>query len=818
MVHIPISTEELAEKLSIAGFEVEAIDNRSSNASGVVVGFVESKEKHPNADKLSICKVDIGMKTPLQIVCGAPNVRSGIHVPVATVGSYLPAKDLNIKASQLRGVSSEGMICSQGELGLNVNEEGICIFENLSGPFPSIGEPVSEFFGLNDTVLELAITANRSDGMSMIGIAKEVSAITRSNLSLPTIEENLKFKSFQSEEIKSPIIEKGGLYSLTLIEDIKCYQDSNKLIKQRIESAGIKSINLIVDITNYVMLEQGQPLHAFDADLLEKITKKKVNIENFGIRNAYKGEKFISLGGKEISLSEASHVVTCHNLPIALAGVIGSNNCAVNNQTKRVWLEAAVFSPVSVRNTSRDIAIRTESSSRYEKGIPSELTLLAANRAINILKENNECSLTDSWVFGAVSITEKQILLRRSRVHKLLGNIKLSLNESNDILEENKDKSIRKIRDDEIEQILCDIGCTIQTIDIGWNVNIDPSRKNDLQREVDLIEEIARLIGFDRFESNLPHPIRPGVLNPKQKAERYLREYLCASGLQEVSSFSLVGKIHDVDEMVAITNPLLSETSHLRTNLWLEHLNICQRNLKAGRTGCWIFEIGNIYKRINNDINQELILSGIICGENRLEMWSANKGNIYLNYYEARGKLTELFDKFKINISDKQIIADNILHPGKAANLILEGKEIGSFGQLHPAITDERSLPIETYMFQMNLNPILVAATRKKAWNVTYKQFSTIPFLERDIALIVNKDITSKLVVQLILKVGKPLIEKVELIDRFEEEKIGVDKCSLAFRIWYRDKSKTLNDEDVKPIHEKVRKELIKSLNAELRS
>ena len=813
MVKIKSSVDELAERLSIAGFEVESLEDLSSNADGVVVGYIEKKDIHPNADKLSICQVNIGLDQNLQIVCGASNVKSGIYVPVATVGTNLPAKNLKIKRSKLRGVDSEGMICSKEEIGLKSDIDGICILDEIAESLPSIGEPVDEFFGLNDFIIELAITANRPDGMSIIGIANEISALTNTAVSLPKWKKELKFNNFTNKSIAKNIGE-NEIYSLTLIEGLNGSISSDKIINKRLEVSGIRSINAIVDITNYVMLEQGQPLHAFDADLLEDITNKKVDKDDFGIRNATKGEKFITLDDRELTLNENCQLITCHDYPIALAGVIGGKQSAVNKHTKRIWLEAAVFSPARVRSTSRSIGIRTESSSRFEKGIPSEITLESADRANYLISKIMGSSAKESWVNERLDNKDVSIKLRRSKIHNLLGTVLIEKEIKN-----NTKNSYREIEDYEIENSLSCLGCILNKNNHGWDVKIPPRRKSDLTREVDLIEEIARIIGYDKFCVNLPNPLKPGLLIPRQIAERYIRDQLSSIGLQEVTTFSLVSNDKLNEYSIPIKNPLLAETSHLRTSLWAEHLNICSRNLNNGRKGCWIYEIGRIYKKSNQGIEEEKLLSGVLCGENRMEKWTTSGKSRFLDYFEARGKLETVFMKLNVEVIDRKnpnII--DYLHPGVSANLTLEGRGIGIFGQIHPQVAKELSLQRDIYIFEIKLDPLLDSATRKNKWKPNYKAFNTNPFLERDISLVVSKSTETSKIIEIIRKYGRPILENVELIDRFQGGSLKDTECSQTFRLFYRHKDKTLKEEDILTTHEMIRSKLISTFDAVLRS
>jgi phenylalanyl-tRNA synthetase beta chain len=338
-------------------------------------------------------------------------------------------------------------------------------------------------------------------------------------------------------------------------------------------------------------------------------------------------------------------------------------------------------------------------------------------------------------------------------------------------------------------------------------------------REVDLIEEVARLIGFDRFGSHLPDPLSPGGLTPQQTAERRLRQLLCVTGLQEVTTLSLTGPSDD-DDRIAIANPLLAETSHLRTSLWDEHLRICQRNLQASQPGCWIFELGHVFHRQGEGgtIEQRARLGGMICAERRLERWSSSGKPEPLNYYQARGLLTRLFAGLRLEVSDRPLSSDMRLHPGRSAELILEGRPLGCFGQLHPLMSERFDLPEQTYGFDLDLERLLQAAIRSNRWVPAFKPYPTVPAMERDLAVLVQRSQTSAELIQAIRKAGKPLLESVELIDRFEGGQLPSDQCSQAFRIRYRSQQATLTDDALQPVHEKVRQALVKQFGAELRS
>ena len=806
--------DELSEKLSMTGFEVESLEDLSEQAKNVVIGFVEEITPHPNAEKLKVCSVDVGLPKKLSIVCGAPNVKAGFHVLVAKVGAYLSSKSLKIKLSNLRGVESEGMICSLEELGIESSNEGIEILEENEANIPPIGTNAVDYLCLNDTIIELAITANRPDGMSMVGIAREISTITNSKLTLPTLNYNEDFNIFEPKICDKETIGVDCIYSITYIDSIDNTGKTKKTIFNKLSSLKQNCINPVVDITNYLMLEQGQPLHAFDADLLDNIIGRKVIPNDFGIRNGKEGELFVALDKKEYKINPTIKLITCDDIPIAIAGVIGGNNSSVSDKTTRIWLEAAVFTPTSIRNSSREIGLRTDASSRYEKGISSNMTTAVSKRASELISVQLGGDNISSYVNTDFKKKSISVNLRMDKINSVLG--KLSSSDSNIV--NNNSTKLRYLNEDEIETLLSKLGLILTSNDSGWNVQVPPYRSSDLTREIDLIEEIARLIGYDNFDSNMPDPLEPGVLSPTKLVERRLRNSFIHNGFQEVVTSSLVGPENTDDNAVLIKNPLLSETSRLRTNVWDEHLKILQRNVSFGAEGCWIFEIAKTYKKDKECFVETNLLSGALTGSKRLSKWGGASKQLSLDYFEARGKLKQSLDVLGVETIDKQLTDKDFMHPGRTSELFVEGKSIGFFGQIHPSQSEKFDLIKETYLFNLDFDSLIKAATRKTNWTRIYKDYPTVPYMERDIALIHSKKYSSLEIMGLIKKTGRPLLEKVELIDRYEGSSMPEDAISQAFRIRYRDAKKTLVEEDINPIHEKIRNALKEKIKAELRS
>ena len=793
----------LAERLSLAGFEVDAIEDLAAQAGGVVVGFVRDRQAHPNADKLSVCLVDIGAAETLQIVCGAANVRAGIHVPVALVGATLPAVNLTIKPAELRGVASSGMICSLAELGQTAEGEGIAILDELLEQVPPLGTAVGPSLGLDDQVLELAITANRPDGLSMQGIAREVAALVGGQTQIKAPEIAATSQPLPLSASDRVAVEAGGLFSITALDGLKV-APSPLWLQQRLQKAGIRPINNIVDITNLVMLETGQPLHAFDSKRLAVIDgDSEPQLASLGLRQALDGEEFTSLDATEHKLSPEALVVTYSNRPIALAGVMGGADEAVNEATTSIWLEAAVFAPQAVRRSARSVGLRTEASSRFEKGLPREATLAAADRAVALLMQHCAANVSGRWLHQRAEQPIEPLQLRRDALHNLLGPV-----------QDGEDYS--DLSDDRIVQTLTALGCQLaEEIDgEGWLVTVPPSRLMDLQREVDLIEEVARLVGYDHFACHLPDPLEPGGLTPAQQVERRLRRQLCATGLQEACSFSLVPAAAG---RIPLANPLLADYGYLRDNLHGELLAAARRNLQSGQPGFWAFEIGQVFSSDAARSARQL-LAGVISGERRGERWSSSGKPQPPSYHQARGLLQQALVALAIPIEDRPLTQHPLLHPGRAAQLVVEGRPQGWFGQLHPEQAEKLDLPQTSIIFELELDALLIAATRRNRWQPAFAPYATVPASERDLAVVVAASTHSAELLQVIRKAGKPLLEHAELVDRYEGGQLAAGQCSQAFRLRYRDASRTLTDEEVEAAHSSIRAALEKQLGALLRS
>lgn len=801
LVDSPLSAEELAHRLTMAGFEVEDIEDRRTWADGVVVGRVSQREPHPDADRLSVCTVDVGADTPLTIVCGAANVRADVLVPVATVGTYLPAVDLKIKPGKLRGVMSEGMICSLKELGLEKESEGIHLFEEAIAP----GSDVRPRLGLEDIILDLSSTANRADALSMVGIAREVRALTGDKLTLPEIQPQTYKDDETRLRLDMAATDACPTYIGTLIEGVKV-GPSPDWLQQRLEAAGTRPINNVVDITNYVLLEWGQPLHAFDADKLQRITGEETLA--LGVRFAKTGETLTTLDSAQRTLQDQTLLITACDQPVALAGVMGGEDSEVDEATVNLMLEAAWFEPVAVRRSARTQGLRTEASTRYERGVNQAELALACQRAIALIQD----------LAGGTVITQakaeaqperqwsNQIELRLDRLNAFLGPI---------VTEGDRGQ----LQAGQVETILTSLGCALSPISTEktWTVTVPPYRYRDLEREIDLIEEVARLHGYDNFCDTLPQASGLGKLSAEQRTLRRLRESFRGAGLTEVIHYSLGKPEHD--NQIKLSNPLLAEYSALRTEMLQGLIDAYVYNLEQGNGPLWGFETGRIFWTEAEALKEGDRLAGILGGDPDQGTWTRSGKGQALTWYEAKGVLERVFARLGLDIGWQADASHGLLHPGRTAALILRGRPCGRFGQLHPVICRDRDLPQEVYAFDLDLSALLIALDDQEGRKVPLlKPFSTFPAADRDLAFFVQTDVAVGDLTRLMEKTGGKLLETVELFDEYRGENVPVGQRSLAFRLVYRVGDRTLTDKDIDPVQQKIRDRLVKQYKVELRS
>jgi phenylalanyl-tRNA synthetase beta chain len=807
LVDIEITPEELAETLTMAGFEVEEIEDRRTWSAGVVLGKILEANKHPNADKLKVCQVDIGKPDLLNIVCGASNAKADIYVAVATIGTYLPAIDLKIKKSKLRGVPSEGMICSLSELGLTKDSEGIHIFELEN---PQLGSDITPLLGLDDVILDLTTTANRADALSMIGVAREVAALTGASLRIPNVSEVMLLEQGNDSSIKIDISESKAcpIYIGTVIEGVKI-SPSPAWLKQRLESAGIRVINNVVDITNYILLEWGQPLHGFDKDKIQAITASK--LLTIGVRYAKAKESLITLDTQKRNLETETLLITANDQPVALAGLMGGEETEVGDNTTNLLLEAAIFAPITIRRSARTQGLRTEASTRFERGVNQAELALACRRAIHLITElaGGKVSCQDTFASKADSISAtRELSLRLDRINAILGPLK----PSEDTLYESF------LQPEEVEGILKSLGCELSKIkikeEVVWNVIVPPYRYRDLEREIDLIEEVARLYGYDNFCETLPSKSAAGYLPSKELVLRSLRSALRGAGLTELMHYSLVKQ--GEENQIAIANPLFTEYSALRTELLTGLIDAFQYNLEQGNGVLNGFEIGRIFWREEEKYQEAEAIAGII--SNSSKSWTRGGKEQPLSWFEAKGILEQVFERLYLRVEYKASSQNSMLHPGRTASLWVEGKSLGIFGQLHPQLRQEQELPDEVYVFQLDLGVLVSVITQGNILIRKFSSYSTFPPADRDIAFFIPVAVSVDEIKQVISKAAGKLLESIELFDEYQGENVPDGQRSLAFRLIYRVGDRTLSDADIDPLQQKVRDALVDKLKVNLRS
>jgi phenylalanyl-tRNA synthetase beta chain len=797
LVDITLSAEELAQLLTMAGFEVEDIEDRRAWAEGVVLGKVLECQPHPNADKLRVCQVDVGKEAPLNIVCGAPNARTDIYVPVATIGAYLSQIDLKIKPSKLRGVPSEGMICSLAEVGLAKDSAGIHIFELEN---PQLGSDVRPLLGLDDAILDLTATANRADALSMVGIAREVAALTGGSLHLPDVK-RLEIATTDALHLKITETSACPAYLGTVLEGVNI-APSPDWLQQRLQAAGVRPINNVVDITNYVLLEWGQPLHAFDREKLQAVAGSRD--VTLGVQFARSEQTLTTLDGQARSLQSQNVLITANDRPVALAGVMGGQDTEVGDTTQNIVLEAALFEPIFIRRSARAQGLRTESSARYERGVNFAELETACQRAIALIVELAGGTPTTQIFADTRPDLAQAIELRLDRIHQVLGNVQLG-------------DRIGSIPAEDVRGILTRLGFAIdpKTEEI-WRVTVPPYRARDIEREIDLIEEIARVYGYDRFCDTLPAQSALGYLSAETALTRQLRDACRAAGLTELIHYTLV-KPGEAGQ-ICLANPLFAEYSALRTEVLPALIDAFAYNLQQGNGALNGFEIGRVFWQEGEVLKERDAIGGILGGDPIGGHWTTSGKARPMSWFEAKGVLESILQRLGVSVQYQTDSSDARLHPGRTAALRLQGKALGVFGQLHPQLCREKDLPDEVYVFQFDLDVLLGALAQPSLQVPRFKSFSSYPASDRDLAFFAPTTTAVAELEKVMGKAGGKLLESVQVFDEYRGKNVPDGQRSLAFRLVYRAGDRTLTDKEVDEAHQSVRNAIVKQFGVELRS
>ena len=765
----------LAEKITRGGIEVEGVEYLAEGISNVVVGYVESKEKHPDAEKLNVCQVNVGEEENLQIVCGAPNVDAGQYVIVAKVGAKLPG--IKIKKAKLRGVESQGMICSLGELGLSKSvvpknyQEGIYVFETEQ----ELGSDVVEVLGLNDYILDLSITPNRADALSMRGLTYELGALYNNKVDFNDVE---KEENYEATSLQVTIeSDSCRNYVGQVVKNVEV-KSSPLWLQTRLMNSGIRPINNIVDITNYVLLEFGQPMHAFDKDLVgDKIV----------VRDAKEGEVLETLDGEERKLQTTDLVITDGTRAIALGGVMGGKNTEVSEETKNIILESAYFNPTSVRRTSAAHGLRSDSSARFEKGIDPNMQKAALARAVELILELCPNAVVESSVGVVNKEEEKVVEITTSYINNYLG-ITLST--------------------EEIVAILEGLSFTVEVTGENLVVKV-PTRRPDISIKQDLVEEVIRIYGYDNLASTLPKfsKTTKGGLTYSQRMVRDLRAVYASLGFNDTINYSLVSEEEATEytledhHKVRLLMPMTETHSTLRQSLVPGLLNTVQYNVARKQKDLKLLEIGRVFFGSGDDNIQPketLYLSAALTGEERVTKWLKESSS--LDFFAAKGYLEVVFER--LGLDEKVTYRKSTLegmHPGRFAEVYLGEKRIGFIGEVHPQVADKLGLNT-TYVFEINLDEVISESKVKPK----YEEVTKYPEITRDIAMLVDVKDEYQNIYNVIESVNSKLITKVELFDLYVGAELLVGKKSLALTITYSDKQKTLTDEEVTAVHDKV--------------
>ena len=782
-----VSTEEIVEKLTTSGSEVDEVIDKTSEFENIVVGLVESVVKHPNADKLSLCKVSDGAET-FSVVCGAPNVAAGQKIPFAKVGAIIPNGKFKIKSAKIRGEKSFGMICAEDELGLGDDHSGIMVLEENT----IVGHPISKALKLDDVILDIAITPNRADSLSHIGLARDLAALFNTKIKYPNTKIDHKLSSKNNfAEVIIDNTDRCPRYSAIVVNNINV-KESPEWLKDKLISIGLRPINNIVDVTNFVLHEMGQPLHAFD---LHKLEEHKIIV-----KNSTDNFEFVTLDSKKRSMLPTDLMICDGIKPVAIAGVMGGENSEVTDKTTSLLIESAYFDPSSVRKTAKHLSLSSDASYRFERGTDPNGTLKAAIRAANLIVEISGGEIiTDFIDVYPNPIEPKTVSVRFSRVNKILG------------------FSISKI---EIEKIFTGLEFEIlKSDDEEISVSI-PTFRHDIEREIDLIEEVVRIYGFDQVPpiDKLSISLIPKI--DQSSFEDSLRNNLTALGFNEVVSNSLISdeKTINYDTSIKVLNPQSLEMSILRTSLIPGMLLNLSRNLKIKENNLRFFEIGDVFALFNKEIksfddfeeNENLIIA--MCGNKNSDEWYQKES--YYDFHDLAGVLDNLFFNSGISGNLSEIVSEDENEIFEySSTKVLKGENIAVSGKVKSSLLDKYEISNNVYIAEIKVDLLKKYSKDTKR----YLPLLKFPKVYRDFGFILDKKISYNEVVKTINESSSDLLKKVNLFDIFISESIGSDKKSFAFQLEYYNDSRTLREDEIDKEFWKTIDSVKTKLNAELR-
>jgi len=787
LIDFNMNARELAERLTMIGHAVDELIYLGRGLEQVVVGRAEKIRSHPGADKLKLVTVSYGAELPVEVVCGAPNVKVGGCYPLALEGAELPG-GLRIKRTRIRGVESCGMLCSERELGLSDDFSGLMELEPGCTP----GTPFARILGRDDWLLVLDITANRGDMWSHLGAARELQPFVGGKVSLPPSQVSENGPGI--DELTSVTLEDQvgcPRYMARVIEGVNIGPSPRWLV-ERLEAVGQRSINNVVDVTNYILFELGQPLHSFDMDKLEE--------KRIVVRKAQPGEKIVTLDGMVRELGEKMTVIADARKPVALAGIMGDKLTEVDENTKRILLECAYFDPVTIRRTRKAQGINTEASRRFEHGTDIELMPYAVDRASRLIAEVSAGTVVRGTIDAYPQpFAVKEIALRGERARRVLG---------------------VGFTEEEVRKWLEGVDFRVKTEGTGiYQVRVPGCRRLDISCEEDLIEELARLWGYER----IPVPKRLDVTIDLGSRERYHREWdlrraLAGLGFQEVLTSTFTGSEYvkklyggEAFNPLILESPISNEDNILRPALLPTLLACLQRNLNQRRKDIRLFEIGNVFTRRPGQIDtgEEIHLGITVAGDQRPTHWS---GPVPLfDFFALKGKLETVF--VKLNLPLPEMVGDNhpLMHPGITAAIIHAGEKIGHIGRINPSLALQLEVPEDTCLLELKLEPLI-----SKSVTAAYKEISPFPGSRRDLSILVDEEIPCADLVE-VMKHGSPLVVEVTVFDLYSGEHVPKGRKSLAFSILFQSRECTLRDEEIEKAFNKILNALVKKFGAKQR-
>jgi len=779
-VNPAITTEELVEQLTMAGLEVDSVTPAAAMFSGVVIGEVLEMQQHPDADRLRVCKVAVGEAEPLQIVCGASNVRVGLKIPAALIGAVLPG-DFKIKKSKLRGVESFGMLCSEKELGLAADASGLM---ELAADAP-VGVDIREYLSLNDTIIEVDLTPNRADCLSVEGIAREVAALNRMNWS-PTQVEKATVSHQDSLAVKVDAADACPRYLGRLIKGVNAKAETPLWMQERLRRSGLRSLGPLVDVTNYVLIELGQPLHAFDAAKLNG---------SINVRWGKADEQLSLLNGQVITVDPDALVIADDQKALALAGVMGGSESAVSDETQNVFLECAFFAPQSIAGKARRFGLHTDSSHRFERGVDPTLQERAIEQATQLIVEIAGGSVGPVTEAKAESALLKRppVLLRRQRIEKILG---------------------IALADEEIVTIFQHLGMSVETQTDGWQIT-PPGFRFDIAIEADLIEELARIYGYNNLPSS--SLLMRSELSKATEAvldiER-VKDLLVDRGYQEAITYSFVDEdiqkaVAPDDAFISLKNPISSELSVMRTTLWCGLLNAALHNTNRQQNRVRLFETGLRFINQGGETQQQKMLAGLALGSAYAEQWGEKTRKV--DFFDVKADVQAMFALTGCDVKFSPA-KQAALHPGQTAEILnLAGERIGWLGMLHPTLEKQLGFDTQVFLFELDQNLLL-----NKLIPV-FKPLSKYPSVRRDLALIVKEEISADDIINTIKGCAEQALQDIVIFDVYRGKGVEEGYKSVALSLTIQDYSQTLTDSEIDAILNRVLDTVMNKISAKLR-